>query len=226
MGLRFDQPYVPAQLFAAAGYLVLLPNPRGDTGYGPEFQAALNGDLASGPFNDVDSGVSALVARGLVDSTSMGIYGASYGGYLTAYAITQTRRYAAAAIDDGPINLSALFGQQYALQTMSLRERLGGTPWSRPEAYAAQSPITFVNRVRTPVLMRYGGRAASAADAIRLSFLAQGFEFYAGLKESNVPVEFVLHPDQGHGIADWHLYRDWVERTLAWFGRWIPRSST
>jgi dipeptidyl aminopeptidase/acylaminoacyl peptidase len=165
--------------------------------------------------------VSALIARGLVDSTSIGIFGVSYGAYLSSYAITQTSRYAAAGIDDGPINLASLFGQEYAFGMMFLRLRLGGTPWSRPQAYAAQSPITFVDRVRTPVLMRYGGRSASAADAIRLSFLAQGFELYAGLKENNVPVEFVLHPDQGHGIADWQLYRDWTRRTLAWFRRWL-----
>jgi dipeptidyl aminopeptidase/acylaminoacyl peptidase len=225
MGSRFDQHFPPAQLLAASGYLVLLPNPRGDTSYGPEFQAALNRDLASGPFHDVDSGVSALVERGLVDSTSIGILGASYGAYLTAYAITQTHRYVAAAIDDGPINLSSLFAHEYAMETMSLRARLGGTPWSHPKLYASQSPITFVDRIKTPVLMRYGGRSVSAADAVRSSFLSQGFEFYAGLKESNVPVEFVLHPDQGHGIADWHLYRDWVDRTLAWFGRWMPRRS-
>lgn len=222
---RFDQRYLPAQIFATAGYLVLRPNPRGDPSYGSEFQTALNGDLASGPFHDVDSGVSSLVAGGLVDSSSIAIYGASYGGYLTAYVITQTRRYAAAAIDDGPINLSTLFAQEYALGAMSLRFRLGGNPWTRPLAYAAQSPITFVDRVRTPALMRYGGRSVSALDAIRFSMLAQGFEFYAGLRESNVPVEFVLHPDQGHGIADWQLYRDWVDRTLAWFSRWMPRVS-
>jgi dipeptidyl aminopeptidase/acylaminoacyl peptidase len=225
--VRFDQTYLPAQLLAATGYLVLLPNPRGDSSYGPEFQAALNGDLASGPFQDVDRGVSALVARGLVDSTSMGIYGASYGAYLTAFTITQTHRYAAAAIDDGPINLFSLFGQGYGARIMYLRERLGGTPWSHPHAYTSQSPITFINRVRTPVLMRYGGRSASAADAIRYSFLAQGFELYAGLKDNKVPVEFVLHPDQGHGIVDSQLYRDWVDRTLAWFHRWMqPRDRT
>lgn len=222
MRVRFETRAAPPQMLAAAGYMVLLPNPRGDSSYGEQFQVALNGDLAAGPFHDVDSGVSALIARGLADSTSIGIYGVSYGGYLTAYAITQTRRYAAAALDDGPINLASLFGQSYALQPMYLRARLGGTPWTRPGAYASQSPITFVHQVRTPVLMRYGGRSASAADAIRFSFLAQGLEFYAGLKESNVPVEFVLHPDQGHGIADWQLFRDWNARTLSWFRRWMP----
>jgi dipeptidyl aminopeptidase/acylaminoacyl peptidase len=171
----------------------------------------------------VDGGVATLVAQGVADSASLAIYGASYGGYLSAYAITQTHRYGAAVIDDGPINLSSLFGQEYALGAMSLRYRLGGNPWSRHFAYTAQSPITFVDKVRTPVLMRYGGRSESAADAIRLSMLAQGFEFYAGLTEGKVPVEFVLHPDQGHGIADWQLYRDWVNRSLAWFQRWLPR---
>jgi dipeptidyl aminopeptidase/acylaminoacyl peptidase len=220
MGLRFNRAFAPAQLLSAAGYLVLLPNPRGDTSYGPEFQIALNGDLASGPFHDVDSGVSALLERGLVDSTAIALYGASYGAYLTAYAVSQTHRYAAAAIDDGPMNLSSIFGQSYGVEIMFLKRRLGGNLWARPEIYAAQSPTTFVDRVRTPVLMRYGGRSACGVNAIRLGFLAQGLEYYAGLKESNVPVEFVVHPDQGHGIADWELYRDWVGRTLTWFGRW------
>jgi dipeptidyl aminopeptidase/acylaminoacyl peptidase len=224
MGVRFNAIYLPAQLLAAVGYLVLLPNPRGDSSYGPAFQVALNGDLAAGPFRDIDSGVAALVARGLADSTSLGIYGASYGGYLTAFTVTQTHRYAAAVVDDGPINLSSLFGQEYAQGTMLLRYRLGGNPWTSRFAYTAQSPITFVDRVRTPVLMRYGGRSASAPDAIRMSLLAQGLEFYAGLTENKVPVEFVLHPDQGHAIADWQLYRDWVGRSLAWFRRWMPRS--
>ncbi|MGH7508977.1 MAG: S9 family peptidase [Gemmatimonadales bacterium] len=226
MRLRFDSRSLPPQTLARAGYLVLLPNPRGDSSYGEEFQAALNGDLAFGPFSDVDRGASALVARRLVDPASIGIYGMSYGGYLAAYTIAQTRRYAAAVIDDGPINLASLFSQTYALGTMSLRFRLDGNPWTQPAAYAAQSPITFVDRVRTPVLMRYGGRSASAVDAIRFSLLPQGLELYAGLKESNVQVEFVLHPDQGHSISDWHLYRDWIDRTMTWFRQWLPGNSS
>jgi dipeptidyl aminopeptidase/acylaminoacyl peptidase len=97
----------------------------------------------------------------------------------------------------------------------------GGTPWTKPEVYAAQSPITFVARVRTPVLMRYGGKSATDDDVRQAYMLSQGFELYAGLRDAGVPVQFILHPDQGHGIADWDLYKDWVSRNLRWFNFWL-----
>jgi dipeptidyl aminopeptidase/acylaminoacyl peptidase len=223
LDVNFHPYMLPAQLLAADGYLVLLPNPRGDTSYGPAFRAALHGDWGPGPFRDIDAGVSTLIARGLVDSTAVGIYGTSYGGYLTAFAITQTNRFAAASIDDGPVNLESWYSQNYATMAPILRHTFDGTPWTRPEAYASQSPIRYIDRVRTPVLMRYGGRS-DTRDNIRQSYmLAQGFEFYAGLRDHDVPVEFVLHPDQGHGIADWRLYQDWVRRNLRWFGYWVQR---
>ena len=221
--LNFARPstYIPPQLFASAGYLVLLPNPRGDESYGEAFETALHADWGPGPFSDINAGVSALIVRGFVDSTAVGIAGSSYGGYLTAFAITQTRRFAAASINDGPTDLRTDYGTNYALDADIRRFTFGGTPWSKPEVYATQSPITYVSQVHTSVLMRYGG-LSSTHDNIRLpGYVAQGFEFYAGLRDAGVPVEFVLHPDQGHGITDWGLYTDWVMRNLRWFNYWL-----
>lgn len=219
----WQQGYIPPQWLAAAGYLVLLPNPRGDRGFGEEYAGANRGDYGLGPLGDVEGGVSMLIARGLVDSTEVGIAGASFGGYLTALAVTQTTRFMAASIDDGPTDLRLDYGLNYALHAEYLRTFFGGTPWDLPGVYAAQSPITHVGRVRTPVLMRYGGRG-STGDEIRLSYmLAQGLEFYAGLRDAGVPVEFVLHPDQGHAVADWELYKDWVTRNVRWFDYWLLR---
>lgn len=218
--------YIPPQLFASRGYLVLLPNPRGDTSYGTAFETALHADWGPGPFSDINAGVSALIARGLVDSTAVGIAGSSYGGYLTAFAITQTHRFGAASINDGPTDLRTDYGVSYAADATLYQFYFDGTPWNKPDVYAAQSPITYVSRVRTPVLMRYGG-VSSTHDNIRLPYmLAQGFEFYAGLRDTGVPVEFVLHPDQGHGIHDWGLYEDWVTRNLRWFDYWLRHRGT
>ena len=220
VGINFA-PSLPPQLLAAAGYMVLLPNPRGDPSYGEEFQSALHTDLAPGPFADVDAGVDALIALGLVDSTAVGIAGASYGGYLTAYAITQTNRFAAASIDDGKVDLRSEYGQNYATRSSWAKAIFDGPPWTKSALYASQSPITYISRVRTPVIMRYGGRS-NTGDSIRQSYmLAQGFELYAGLRDTAVPVQFVLHPDQGHAITDWGLYKDWVTRNLAWFDYWL-----
>jgi dipeptidyl aminopeptidase/acylaminoacyl peptidase len=226
VGINFTPYFLPAQLFAAAGYLVLLPNPRGDMSYGKAFQEARHNDWALGPFEDVDAGISTLIAKGVVDSTAIGMYGISYGAYLTAYAITQTSRLAAASMDDGMVDLASFYGQSYANMASMLRQAFDGTPWTKAATYQSQSPITYVTKVRTPVLMRYGGRSETG-DNIREPFmLAQGYEFYAALRDNNVPVEFVLHPDQGHGIDDWGLYRDWMIRNLRWFGYWLQHEGS
>jgi dipeptidyl aminopeptidase/acylaminoacyl peptidase len=108
IGINFaPSNHLPPQLLASAGYMVLLPNPRGDPSYGERFETALQDDWAPGPFADVDAGVDALIARGFADSSALGIAGASYGGYLAAYAITQTDRYAAASIDDAYPDLTS-----------------------------------------------------------------------------------------------------------------------
>jgi dipeptidyl aminopeptidase/acylaminoacyl peptidase len=219
--INFSPWHIPAQLLASAGYMVLMPNPRGDPSYGEQFQQALHADWGPGPFGDIDAGVDALIARGLVDSSRVGIAGASYGGYLTAFAITCTRRYKAASIDDGPVDLTSEYGQNYATRSAWAKATFDGTPWTRPDIYRFQSPITYISSVRTPVIMRYGGRSSTDDDIRQSYMLAQGFELYAGLRDAGVPVEFILHPDQGHGITDRELYRDWVRRNIVWFDRWI-----
>lgn len=218
--------HLPPQLLASKGYMVLLPNPRGDPSYGEAFERSLRADWAPGPYSDIQAGVDALVSRGLVDAGALGIAGASYGGYLAAYAITQTERFAAASIDDAPTDLTSEYGQNYATRSTWAKAAFGGTPWTKPGLYASQSPTTYVGRVRTPVIMRYGGRS-STGDHVRQSYmLAQGFEFYAGLRDTGVPVQFVLHPYEGHGVEDWCLYEDWVTRAIAWFDYWIRQKGS
>ena len=212
---------LPPQLLAASGYLVLLPNPRGDSSYGLAYRDAILGDYGPGPLADVMGGVADLIHRGMVDSSAVGVYGSSYGAYLAAFAITQTDRFAAAAIDDGPMNLTSFYGQSYAISSPHLKHYMRGSPSRRAPEYIAQSPITHVDRVRTPVLMLYGGSSVTG-DNVRPSYmLAQGLEFYAGLKDHDVPVEFIIHPDQGHGTTDWGLFQEDCNRILRWFGRWL-----
>lgn len=101
-----DPPTYPLLAFAAKGYLVLAPSSRGRPGYGAEYRDAIarHSDFLPGPFDDVMAGVDHLIRSGLADSARMGIMGFSYGGALTAYAITRTGRFRAAAVNEGPAN--------------------------------------------------------------------------------------------------------------------------
>jgi dipeptidyl aminopeptidase/acylaminoacyl peptidase len=220
VGINFRPASIPPQLLAAAGYLVLLPNPRGDPSYGVTYQAALSRAWGTGPFTDIDAGVSMLVERGIADSSAMGIVGASYGGYLTAFAIAHSHRFAAASINDAPVDLVSEYGQNYATHS-PWSAYFGGTPWKERALYVSQSPITHIEEVRTPVLMRYGGRSATHDNIRQAYMLAQGFELYAALHDIGVPVRFLLHPDQGHGVTDWNLYQEWIGENLKWFGFWL-----
>ena len=220
VGINFPPSLIPPQLLAAAGYLVLLPNPRGDPSYGVAYQAALSGAWGTGPFADIDAGVSMLIARGIADSSALGIAGASYGGYLTAFTIARSRRFAAASIDDAPVDLISEYGQNYATRS-PWSAYFGGTPWKDRALYVSQSPIAHIQDVTTPVLMRYGGRSATRDNIRQAYMLAQGFELYAALRDIGVPVRFLLHPDQGHGVTDWRLYEDWIGENLKWFRFWL-----
>jgi dipeptidyl aminopeptidase/acylaminoacyl peptidase len=188
--------------------------------YGTPYADALHDDWGPGPFSDVDAGVSSLVVRGVVDPRAIAIYGGSYGGYLAAYAVSHSDRYAAATIDDGVVDLRTFYAEHYSLQSRYLQSMLDGTPWDQPDTYAAQSPITAIDKVHTPVLMRFGG--ASLTHDFHPPYMAtQGFELYAALHDRHVPTEFVFHPDQGHAITDWSLFRDWVARNLRWYDYWL-----
>jgi dipeptidyl aminopeptidase/acylaminoacyl peptidase len=220
VGINFPPYSIPPQLLAAAGYLVLLPNPRGDPSYGVAYQAALSRAWGTGPFGDIDAGVSMLIARGIADPSALGIAGASYGGYLTAFTIAHSHRFAAASINDAPVDLTGEYGQNYATHS-PWSAYFGGTPWKERALYMAQSPITNIEEVRTPVLMRYGGRSATRDNIRQAYMLAQGFELYAALHDLGVPVRFLLHPDQGHGVTDWKLYENWIGENLKWFGFWL-----
>jgi dipeptidyl aminopeptidase/acylaminoacyl peptidase len=210
--------HTPAQLYAAHGYLVLLPNKRGDDGYGAEFAAAHTRRWGEDVEYDVLPGVDALVAQGLADPEKLGIMGASYGGTATAWAIGHTTRFKAASIDDAPINLLSYYSQGYLTHDTWMDPFMGGSPSVAMDQYLEKSPVLYASAIVTPTLLRYGGERFPRPISIGP---LQGMELFRALHERGVPVEFIYHPTQGHGIADEEVYRDWVERNLRWFDYWV-----
>jgi dipeptidyl aminopeptidase/acylaminoacyl peptidase len=202
------------QYFAAQGYQVFMPNFHSSGGYGTAFMVRQRADWGGQDWRDVQSGIDSLVGSGLADSSKLGVFGHSYGGYLTAWAITQTTRFRAAAVLAGAVDVAALYGQTDIQKYRAYEFR--GAPWATPDDWRRVSPMTHIQNVKTPTLISIG-----EADA-RVPY-PQGQELYRALSALGVPTEFVHFPREGHTFREPHHRADELERIRAWFDRWIGR---
>jgi len=205
-----------AQMLASRGYAVLMPNPRGSTGYGPELQRLLQDDVGGGESRDLIAGALAMVERGIADLDRLGIAGWSWGGYLTAWTITQTSIFRAAVMGAGLANMVSDHGQGDIPSANLLY--YPGQPYHHMEEYWKSSPIRYVAAVRTPTLILHGEEDARVHSA-------QGMEYYRALKTLGVPVRFVRYPREKHGIAERAHQIDVMQRIIDWFGRYLMPSS-
>jgi dipeptidyl aminopeptidase/acylaminoacyl peptidase len=202
------------QYLAAHGYQVFMPNFRSSGGYGTAFMTRRRADWGGQDWRDVESGVDSLVRAGLADSSRLGVFGHSYGGYLTAWAITQTTRFRAAVVQAGAVDVAALYGQSDIRKYRAYEFR--GPPWATPEDWRRMSPMTYIQSVKTPTLITIG------ENDPRIPY-PQAQELYSALVALGVPTEFVHYPRERHGMVEPHHRADEATRVLAWFDRWIGR---
>ena len=197
-----------AQIFAANGYAVLMPNPRGSTGYGHKFTVANLGDWGGKDFQDIMAGVDAVIAKGVADPNKLVVMGGSYGGFMTFWTITQTDRFKAAIGHAGISDWYSFHGQSDIPALMEYG--FVGYPWTSTETYRKYSPMTYVDRVKTPIMITHG-------EQDRRVPIAQAEEYYRALKKRGVDVVFVRYPREGHGIQEPNHQIDLVHRQLDWF---------
>jgi dipeptidyl aminopeptidase/acylaminoacyl peptidase len=205
------------QIFAAEGYVVLMPNPRGSWGYGEEFRKLGRGDYGIGPYHDIMSGVDYLIALGIADPDRLGIMGLGFDGYRTAFTITQTNRFKAAAVGQVfGFDLVSWYGQSDYYQGF-LERMIGGPPWKVPESYARLSPINFAGNLKTPTLVFH-------FDLPSMNWIVgQSQELYTSLKKNNVPAEYVIYSSDGNDLKP-KVTSDLIQRNVDWFSRWIKRN--
>ena len=203
------------QLFAARGYAVLMPNPRGSWGRGEEFRKLGRTDYGLGPYDDIMSGVDYLIAQGIADPDRLGIMGLAFDGYRTAFTITQTDRFKAAAVGQVfGFDLVSWYGQAEYYQGF-LERMIGGAPWQVPERYARISPINYAGKIKTPTLIFH------FEPPKFMSWIGgQSQEFYSSLKKANVPTEYVIYPTYGNDVRP-RVVSDMIRRNLDWFDRWL-----
>jgi dipeptidyl aminopeptidase/acylaminoacyl peptidase len=195
-------------LFTERGFAVLQVNFRGSAGYGRDFRLAIVGDLAGGEVDDTLGGVDAMIERGLADPERLGIFGWSYGGFLTASAIWRTPRFKAAVVGAGVSNLVSAEGSADLLGYNT--SFLGAELWEKPELWTGRSAVFNAHKITTPTLIVHGEHDERVP-------LGQAKELYQILRRRGVETQLLVYPRSGHGIGEPKLMADALERQLAWF---------
>jgi dipeptidyl aminopeptidase/acylaminoacyl peptidase len=207
-------PY-PVAVFASKGYAVLRCNVRGSSGYGKEFRYSNYNDWGGGDFRDLISGIDALIERGIADSERLGIMGWSYGGYMTSWAITQTKRFKAASVGAGVTNLMSFTGT--ADINDFIPDYMGGEYWEQFDRWQSRSAMFHVKGVATPTLIQHGDKDLRVP-------ISQGYELYNALKRQGIPVKMVVYPRQPHSLQEPKMQLDAMQRNVEWFDHWLARN--
>jgi dipeptidyl aminopeptidase/acylaminoacyl peptidase len=197
----------PVATFAEKGFAVLRPNPRGSTAYGAAFRNKVDQDWGGLDFQDIEAGVDHVIGMGVADAARMCVMGWSYGGYMTAWTVTQTARYRCAAIGAGITNHVSMYGTQDIPAVYE--DYFGGPPWELPEVYRRSSPMNYIQNVKTPTLILHGENDPRVPPT-------QGYEFHRALKRRGVPVKMIVYPRTQHGPNEPKFTQNIMEQHLAW----------
>lgn len=204
------------QSLVAAGYAVVLPNPRGSHGYGEGFARACVGDWGGADFADLLGALDALTEAGVVDPGQLYVAGYSYGGFMTSWAVGHTGRFRAACVAAPVTDLFSMWGTTDIPNFAAFE--LGALPWEDPAVYAAHSPITSLPAVRTPVLLLHW------EGDLRCP-ISQAEQMFQGLRKLGREVALVRYPGGFHIQRTPSQMVDFVTRHLDWFGSHRGRPS-
>ena len=202
--------------YAAAGFAVFAPNYRGNTGWGQPYSQLNIGDPGGAEFDDILAGIDHCIALGIADPERIGVTGASYGGYMTAWAVANTDRFKAAVMVSG---ISNQWSCHYSCNHDFGEMIVGGSLTEEKYRKLAieRSPLFRLGRPTTPTLIIHG-----IED--RCTPLGQGQEFYSALVEHGVTAELVAYPREGHGFQERAHQKDAWTRTIAWFDRYLRQA--
>jgi dipeptidyl aminopeptidase/acylaminoacyl peptidase len=204
-----------AQVFSAAGYVTLMINRRGSTGYGQKFTDEIANDWGGKAYVDVMNGVdSTLKKYTFIDGTRMAAAGGSYGGYMADWIATHSGRFKAIVSHASTYDKVSMF----ATEELWFEEHdMQGTPWTNPETYKKWSPSTYASELgkfKTPTLVIAGERD------YRVPY-TQSLEFFSALQRQGVPSKLVVFPDEGHWILKPQNAQFWYKTFLDWMATYV-----
>jgi dipeptidyl aminopeptidase/acylaminoacyl peptidase len=204
-----------AQVFSAAGYVTLMINRRGSTGYGQKFTDEIANDWGGKAYDDVMKGIDVALAKyKFIDGTRIAAAGGSYGGYLADWIATHTGRFKAIISHAGIFDKVSM----YATEELWFEEHdMQGTPWSNPESYRKWAPENYaaeLGKFKTPTLVVCGERD------YRVPY-TQSLEFFNALQRQGVPSKLVVFPDEGHWVLKPQNAQFWYNTFLDWLAQWM-----
>jgi len=202
------------QLLAANGYVVVEPNPRGSTGRGQNFIRGIYQTWGITDYDDLIAAVDYAIAQGYADPDRLGVFGYSYGGYMTNTIITRTNRFKAAASGAGHSLIVANYGHDIYQKWYSWEL---GVPWENREKYDRLSPLTQAAKVTTPTIF-LGGRDDWNVPVLNAEL------FYQALRKRGIETELVVYPGTHHGNWSEEFEKDYLVRVRDWFGKHLGAS--
>ena len=208
----------PGQSWAARGWAVLYPNPRGSTGYGEKWMRGNIPDWGGGDYRDIMTGVDELIRKGIADSTQMAFEGWSYGGYMTSWVVSQTGRFKAAMMGAGLPSLLSMAGTTdipgYIDTFFNGMPQYDGSIMNPQMKFMLErSAISYSDKVTTPLLILHGGNDERVP-------IGQPMEFYRALKNRGKTTELVFYPREGHGFSEYYHQMDRMKREYEWIARY------
>jgi dipeptidyl aminopeptidase/acylaminoacyl peptidase len=208
------------QLFAAAGYVVFTPNPRGSYGYGQKFVDDISGDWGGKVYTDILNGVAYVAAMPYIDRERIGAAGGSYGGYMVNWIEGHNNdprvKFSALVSHDGVYNLTSMYG---ATEELWFPEwEFKGMPWTNPEMYAKWSPHMFVKEFKTPLLVIHGELDYRVP-------IGEALQLFTALQRQGVESKLLVYPDEGHWVLKPQNSELWYNTVLEWFDNHLKARS-
>lgn len=204
------------QVFAASGYVVFMPNPRGSTGYGQTFTDEISGDWGGKVYTDLMNGVAKVAAAPYVDKERIGAAGGSYGGYMVNWILGHNDdpriKFKALVSHAGVYNLTSMYGATEELWFADWEFK--GKPWTNTAIYEQWSPHKFAANFKTPTLVVHGELDYRVP-------VTEGLQLFTALQSQHVPSRLLYYPDEGHWVLKAQNSELWYNTVLGWFDTYL-----
>jgi dipeptidyl aminopeptidase/acylaminoacyl peptidase len=201
------------ELWAAQGYVVALPNPRGSTGFGQQYVDGITADWGGKCYDDLMAALAYLEKLPYIDTTRMGAAGASFGGYMMNWFEGHTDKFKTLITHCGVYNFDSMYATTDELWFDEWEH--GGPPWGKRESYEKHSPHRFAQHFKTPMLIIHND----------LDFrvpVSEGFQLFTTLERLSVPVKMINFPDEGHWVLKPANSAYWHREVFAWLKQYVP----